>query len=162
MPRQQLTYKDGTTEIVNGSATVTNSDWTTTQISESQRSENILVSETTANQVVTTSDSGTQLSSQLVSNTYTDNDINLGTKTANLSTTVSDHQTTEYNNSTGLNTINAADAYAKGWTGEGAVLGVIDTYQDKNHADFNGKYQWYKDYVRNSCLLYTSPSPRDS
>ena len=150
VPRQQLTYKDGTTEIVNGSATVTNSDWTTTQISESQRSENILVSETTANQVVTTSDSGTQLSSQLVSNTYTDNDINLGTKTANLSTTVSDHQTTEYNNSTGLNTINAADAYAKGWTGEGAVLGVIDTYQDKDHADFNGKYQWYKDYVRNS------------
>ncbi len=150
VPRQQLTYKDGTTEIVNGSATVTNSDWTTTQISESQRSENILVSETTANQVVTTSDSGTQLSSQLVSNTYTDNDINIGTKTANLSTTVSDHQTTEYNNSTGLNTINAADAYAKGWTGEGAVLGVIDTYQDKDHADFNGKYQWYKDYVRNS------------
>ena len=46
--------------------------------------------------------------------------------------------------------INAADAYAKGWTGEGAVLGVIDTYQDKDHADFNGKYQWYKDYVRNS------------
>ena len=46
--------------------------------------------------------------------------------------------------------INAADAYAKGWTGEGSVLGVIDTYQDKDHADFNGKYQWYKDYVRNS------------
>ena len=148
VPRQQLTYKDGTTEIVNGSATITKSDWTTTQLSESQRSENILISETTANQVVKTSDSGTQLSSQLVSNTYTDNDINLGTKTANQSSTVADHQTTEYNNSTGLNIINAADAYAKGWTGEGAVLGVIDTYQDKNHIDFNGKYKWYKDYVR--------------
>ena len=148
VPRQQLTYKDGTTEIVNGSATVTNSDWTTTQISESQRSENILISETTANQVVTTSDSGTQLSSQLVSNTYTDNDINLGTKTADLSTTVADHQTTEYNNSTGLNTINAADAYAKGWTGEGAVLGVIDTWQQTDHPDLDGKYEWYNDYTR--------------
>jgi subtilisin family serine protease len=149
VPRQQLTYKDGTTEIVNGSATVVNGDWSTTQLSQSQRSENILQNETTADQVVTTSDSGTQLSSQLVSNTYTDNDNNLGTKTANLSTTVADHQTTEYNNSTGLDMINAADAYAKGWTGEGAVLGVIDTYQDKDHDDFNGKYQWYKDYVRN-------------
>jgi len=149
-PRQQHTYKDGTSEIVNGTVTVVNGDWSATQLSESTRSENILVSETTADQVVTTSDSGTQLSSQLVSNTYTDNDNNIGTKTANLSTTVADHQTTEYNNSTGLDMINAADAYAKGWTGEGAVLGVIDTYQDKNHADFNGKYQWYKDYVRNS------------
>ena len=148
MPRQQFTYKDGTTEIINGNASVTNGNWTTTQLSESQRSENILVSETTANQVVKTSDSGTQLSSQLVSNTYTDNDINLGTKTADQSTIVADHQTTEYNNSSGLNTINAADAYAKGWTGEGAVLGIIDTYQDKNHTDFNEKYKWYKDYVR--------------
>ncbi len=153
VPRQQLTYKDGTTEIVDGSATVVNGDWSTTQLSQSQRSENILVSETTADQVATTSDSGTQLSSQLVSNTYTDNDNNLGTKTANLSTTVSVHQTTEYNNSTGLDMINAADAYAKGWTGEGAVLGVIDLYQDKDHADFNGKYQWYKDYVRNSDIV---------
>ena len=150
VPRQQLTYKDGTTEIIDGSATVVNGDWSTTQLSQSQRSENILITETTADQVVTSSDSGTQLSSQLVSNTYTDNDENLGTKTANLSTTVADHQTTEYNNSTGLDKINAADAYAKGWTGEGAVLGVIDTWQDKDHADFNGKYQWYKDYVRNS------------
>jgi len=158
VPRQQFTYKDGTTEIVDGSATVVNGDWSTTQLSQSQRSENILQSETTVDQVVTTTDSGTQLSSQLVSNTYTDNDNNLGTKTANLSITVADHQTAEYNNNTGLDMINAADAYAKGWTGEGAVLGVIDTWQDKDHADFNGKYQWYKDYTRydNTAELYGS------
>lgn len=148
VPRQQLTYKDGTTEIVNGTATTVNGDWSTTTLSTTERSENVLVSETTADSVVTTSDSGTQLSSQSVSNQYTDNDNNIGTKTANLSTTVADHQTTEYNNSTGLNMINAADAYAKGWTGEGAVLGVIDTWQDKDHVDFNGKYKWYKDYTR--------------
>ena len=147
-PRQEFTYKDGTTEIVDGTATVVTGDWTTTQLSQSQRSENILQSEDTADRIVTTADSGTQISSQLVSNQYTDGDINLGTKTANLSTTVADHQTTEYNKNDGLDMINAADAYAKGWTGEGAVLGVIDTWQDTNHADFNGKYQWYKDYVR--------------
>ena len=148
-PRQQLTYRDGTSETINGTATVVTGDWSATQLSESTRSENILQSETTADQVVTTSDSGTELSRVTASNAYSDNDTNLGTKTADLSTTVSDHQTTEFNNSTGLTMINADHAYAKGWTGEGAVLGVIDTYQDKDHADFNGKYQWYKDYVRN-------------
>jgi hypothetical protein len=115
-------------------------------VSTSSRSENILQSETTADQVVTTSDSGTQLSSQLVSNAYTDNDINLGTVTENMSTTVADHETAEYNANHGLGMINAADAYAKGWTGEGAVLGVIDTWQDTEHEKLDGKYLFYKDY----------------
>ena len=145
-PQQEVTYKDGTTEIINGSATVTYTDWTTVTVSTSSRSENILQSETTADQVVTTSDSGTQLSSTLVSNAYTDQDINLGTVTANMSATVADHQTAEYNANHGLGMINAADAYAKGWTGEGAVLGVIDTWQDTDHEKLDGKYLFYKDY----------------
>ena len=145
-PRQQITYKDGTTEIVNGSATVVTGDWSTTQVSESSRSEKILQSETTSDQVVTTSDSGTQISTQLVSNAYTDNDINLGTVTANMSATVSDHQTAEYNSNHGLGMIKAANAYSRGWTGEGAVLGVIDTWQDTDHEKLDGKYLFYKDY----------------
>ena len=145
-PRQQLTYKDGTTEIVNGSAIVVTGDWSTTQLSQSTRSENILQSESTADRVVTTSDSGTQISTQLVSNAYTDEDINLGTVTANMSTTVADHKTTEYNSNHGLNTINAADAYARGWTGKGAVLGVLDTWQDTDHENLDGKYLYYKNY----------------
>ena len=145
-PRQELTYKDGTTEIINGTSTTVTGDWTTTQVSESSRSENILQSETTTDQVVTTSDAGTQLSSQLVSNAYTDNDINLGTPTENMSSVVADHQTSEYNSNHGLDMINAADAYAKGWTGEGAVLGVIDTWQDTDHEKLDGKYLFYKDY----------------
>ena len=148
-PRQRLTYRDGTYEDTNGTTTVVNGDWSATQLSDSSRSENILQSETTVDRVVTTSSSGTEISRITASNAYSDLDTNLGSKTANLSTTVSDHQTTEFNNSTGLTMINADHAYAKGWTGEGAVLGVIDTWQDTNHADFNGKYQWYKDYVRN-------------
>ena len=149
-PRQRLTYKDGTYEDTNGTATVVNGDWSVVPLSDSTRSENILQSENTVDQVVTTSSSGTEISRVTASNAYSDLDANLGSKTANLSTTVSDHQTTEFNNSTGLTMIHADHAYAKGWTGEGAVLGVIDTWQDKDHADFNGKYQWYKDYVRNS------------
>ena len=144
--KQKVTYKDGTTETIDGSIIVTYSDWTTITVSTSQRSENILQSENTVDQVITTSDAGTQISSQLVSNQYTDNDINLGTKTADISTTVSDHQTAEYNSNHGLGMINAADAYAKGWTGEGAVLGVIDTWQDITNEKLNGKYLYYKDY----------------
>ena len=82
----------------------------------------------------------------MVSNAYTDNDINLGTVTANMSSTISDHQTAEYNSNHGLGMINAADAYARGWTGEGAVLGVIDTWQDTDHEKLDGKYLFYKDY----------------
>ena len=152
-PRQRITYRDSTYEDTNGTTTVVNGDWSATQLSESSRSENILQSETTTDQIVTTSSSGTEISRVTTSNAYSDLDTNLGSKTANLSTTVSDHQTTEFNNSTGLTMINADHAYAKGWTGEGAVLGVIDTYQDTNHADFNGKYQWYKDYVRNDTTV---------
>ena len=145
-PVKRVTYKDGTTEDVNGTATVVTGDWSTQTVSQSNRSENILQSETTSDQIVTTSDSGTQLSSQSVSNAYSDNDIHLGTKTENMSSVVADHKTAEYNSNTGLNTINAADAYARGWTGKGAVLGVIDTYQKTDHEKLDGKYLYYKNY----------------
>ena len=145
-PVNRITYKDGTTEDVNGIAVVVTGEWSTQTVSESQRSQNILQSETTSEQVSTTSDAGTQISSQSVSNAYTNNDINLGTPTANMSSVVADHQTAEYNSNHGLDMINAADAYAKGWTGEGAVLGVIDTWQDTDHEKLDGKYLFYKDY----------------
>lgn len=147
-PRQELTYKDGTSEIINGTSTVTATGWTTVTVSTTERSENILQSETTANRVVTTSDAGTQISSQLESNAYTNTDINLGTKTENMSAVVNDHKTSEFNTNHGLDTINAADAYARGWTGKGAVLGVIDTYQQTDHPELDGKYKWYNDYTR--------------
>jgi hypothetical protein len=44
--------------------------------------------------------------------------------------------------------INADKAYARGWTGKGAVLGVIDSYQQTDHEALDGKYKWYNDYVR--------------
>ena len=63
-----------------------------------------------------------------------------------MSSVVSDHETMEYKSNYGLGEINASDAYARGWTGKGAVLGVIDTWQDTDHEKLNGKYLYYKDY----------------
>ena len=152
-PQSTLTYKDGTSETVNGTAVVETSDWTLVQISESTRSENITLSETTANQVATTSDAGTQIAQVVISNAYTDNDTTLGTKTAGLSETPADHQTTEYNSNYALDWIGAKDAYARGWTGKGAVLGVVDTWQQTDHPDLDSKYLWYNDYVRNDSTV---------
>jgi hypothetical protein len=53
-PTDQLTYQDGNTETVNGTAVVETTDWTLMQVSQSTRAENIPVSENTVNQVVTT------------------------------------------------------------------------------------------------------------
>ena len=155
-PRTENTYKDGTTEIINGTATVVTADWVASTIDTSTRTEEREVSSTTANTVSTTANSGTQVAQVTISNAYTDTDNTLGTKTENMSTTVSDHKTTEFNTNHGLNTIHAAEAYAKGWTGKGAVLGVIDTYQQTNHPELNGKYKWYNDYTRYDNTVSTS------
>ena len=155
-PKTQNTYKDGTTEIINGTATVVTGDWVASTIDTSTRTEEREVSSTTANTVSTTADSGTQIAQVDISNAYTDTDNTLGTKTENMSTTVSDHKTTEFNRNHGLNTIHAAEAYAKGWTGKGAVLGVIDTYQQTNHPELDGKYKFYNDYTRYDNTVSTS------
>ena len=57
-------------------------------------------------------------------------------------------RTTEFKNDTGKIMINADKAYLRGWTGKGAVLGVIDTWQDIDHPELDGKYEWYKNYTR--------------
>ena len=155
-PQTKVTYKDSTFETISSTATVVTSDWTVNQISTATRTEELPVSETTANTVSTSSNSGTQIAQVTISNAYTDQDTTLGTKTENMSTVVNDHKTTEYNTNHGLNTINAADAYAKGWTGKGAVLGVIDTYQQTDHPELSGKYKWYNDYTRYDNTVSTS------
>ena len=147
-PRDEITYKDGTSEIINGETLIQTSDWITVQISESNRSENILISEQTTNQVITTSDNGVQVAQTVIANSYTDQDSSLGIKTAGLSTNPLDHKSAEYNSNYALDWIGAKDAYARGWTGKGAVLGVIDTWQQTDHPDLDGKYKWYNDYTR--------------
>ena len=64
-------------------------------------------------------------------------------------------RTTEFNKDTSKSIINADKAYARGWTGKGSVLGVIDTYQQTDHEALDGKYKWYKDYVLNDSIVET-------
>ena len=50
-----------------------------------------------------------------------------------------DFETQEYRNSTGLWVINVSQAYAKGYTGKGITLGVLDTGVNSGHFEFQGK-----------------------
>lgn len=45
----------------------------------------------------------------------------------------------EFKNQPGLATVNADKAYARGITGQGQVIGFIDTGLDDNHPEFDGK-----------------------
>ncbi|SFT77923.1 autotransporter serine protease [Mesorhizobium sp. YR577] len=49
-------------------------------------------------------------------------------------------RTPEYLAQWGLETINAADAYAKGVDGSGVTVGVVDSGFDTNHPEFVGRY----------------------
>ena len=86
-------------------------DWQINQISTAKRTEDRLVSESTANTILTSRDSGTQIAQVTITNSYTDNDSTLGSKTANMSTVISDHETDEYKLNRGLKTIKANSNY---------------------------------------------------
>lgn len=50
-----------------------------------------------------------------------------------------DWKTEEYRAQKGLELINAAQAYAQGYTGQGVVVGVLDTGVDGQHPEFQGQ-----------------------
>ncbi len=146
--RKKVTYADGTTEIIETTQPKVYTDWETIPTEEIERTEtedvvsiNIFLTPDITDVFVS------QASSTVKSATYTDDDEDLGTQTTGLSTTASDFHTTEFNKDTSKSIINADEAYAKGWTGKGAVLGVIDSYQQTDHEALDGKYKWYNDYV---------------
>jgi hypothetical protein len=147
--KKKLTYADGTTEIVETVQAKVYTDWETIQtgeptrsVKENQVATNIFLTPEITDVFVS------QASSTVRSAAYTNDDADLGTKTTGLSTTASDFLTTEFNKDTSKSMINADKAYARGWTGKGAVLGVIDSYQETDHEALDGKYKWYNDYVR--------------
>ncbi len=147
--RKKVTYKDGTSEIIETPQAKVYTDWTTVQISEEERS--VRENEVSTNIFLTpdiTDSFISQASKTLKNNAYTDDDEDLGTRTTGLSTNPDDFKTTEFNADTGKTIINADKAYARGWTGKGAVLGVIDSYQETDHEALDGKYKWYNNYVR--------------
>ena len=145
-PLFRIEYKDGSIENIKENSVINESNWKEEILKITQRSENILLSETQTKKISTITDNGKIISQKLVSNKYTDEDINLGYRTSYLSENVYDHKTFEYKSNKGLDIINAASAYARGWTGKGAVLGVIDTFQDVNHKEFKDKYLYFKNY----------------
>jgi flagellin-like hook-associated protein FlgL len=61
----------------------------------------------------------------------------LGSLTGELNRTT--FETTEYNNSIGLNNISASTAYARGGTGAGVRVAIIDTGVDFYHTDLDGQ-----------------------
>jgi subtilase-type serine protease len=55
-------------------------------------------------------------------------------------------ETDEYNAQWGLGAVNAAGAYAKGYTGAGVTIGVVDTGLEADHQEISGKYVFGKDF----------------
>jgi hypothetical protein len=147
--RKEVTYKDGTTEIIETPQDKAYTDWTTVQVSAESRT--VKENEVSTDIFLTPDITDTfvsQASKTLKDNAYTDDDEDLGTKTTDLSTVADDFKTAEFNKDSSKSMINADKAYARGWTGKGAVLGVIDSYQQTDHEALDGKYKWYNDYVR--------------
>ena len=62
----------------------------------------MLESETTTNKVETTTSDGVVVKVWESNRAYTDDDINLGTKTENISSVIADHKTAEYNSNLSL------------------------------------------------------------
>jgi subtilase-type serine protease len=58
--------------------------------------------------------------------------------------------TDEYNANWGLGSVKASGAYAKGYTGAGVTIGIVDTGIATDHSEFTSKYKFGYDYVNNT------------
>lgn len=79
---------------------------------------------------------------------YTDTDINLGTRTVGYNSNSSFYKTNEFfndNNSKSL--IKTDSAYSRGWTGKGVIVAVADTGYLTSHPDLQGQVIATKDYT---------------
>lgn len=144
-PSIVYTYQDGTSETIEQSPTVNYGTWTAENKGDATTATEEIDSDSYTWTKTTYVDSDTTSTAQTYPNS---NNTNLGTTTPGYLTEASDYEDTEYQNSNGLGTIKASSAYAKGWTGKDAVLGVIDTWQQTDHPDLDGQYEWYNDYTR--------------
>ena len=153
-PRTQRTYADGSTDIVLGTATQSQST-VKTFVGESQRSVSEIVDSNTADTVTTTTDDGVVHLVETIEAGYTDDDPNLGTRTVGYDTDKTTYETDEYHeNNMGWNggsgkQVNASSAYSRGWTGKGSIVAVADTGYDTDHTEFDGQVLDTKDYYGN-------------
>ena len=63
--------------------------------------------------------------------------------------------TQEYQQQYGLDLIKASSAYARGATGRGAIIGIMDSGVDNSHQELNG----FNKIVSGSYLVYQDRSP---
>ena len=69
-----------------------------------------------------------------------------------------DFETDEYNAQAGLGLVNASDAYARGLTGAGIIIGLFDTGLDVSHPEFAGRIAANAfDFIRDTSDI-TDPS----
>jgi len=149
-PRTQQTYADGSTDIVLGTATESQST-VKTFVSESERSVTEIVDSSTADTVTTTTDDGVVHLVEVINANYTDDDPNLGTKTVGYDTDKTTYETDEYlgQTSRSYDHVNISSAYSRGWTGKGSIVAVADTGYDTDHTEFTGQVIATKDYYGN-------------
>ena len=64
-------------------------------------------------------------------------------------------ESAEYTRQYGLSLINASSAYARGATGRGSIIGIMDSGVDTSHQELNG----YNKLLSESYLVYQDRSP---
>jgi subtilisin family serine protease len=157
-PNIRTTYSNGTSVDSTGTPVVTTAI-ATLIVSTTTRSETVTKSTSTENTTVTTNDNpGVLVSTETISNAYTDRDPNLGTKTPGYSSVKSTYETNEYLDRDadgnlqgwidgGKKQVKASDAYSRGWTGKGVKIAVADTGYDTDHSEFTGQVFATQDYT---------------
>jgi len=157
-PNIRTTYSNGTSVDSTGTPVVATSI-ATVIVSTTTRSEVITKSTSTENATVTTNDNpGVLVSTETISNAYTDSDPNLGTRTPGYSSVKSTYETNEYLDrdssgalqgwaNGGKKQVKASDAYSRGWTGKGVTVAVADTGYDTDHPEFAGQVTATIDYT---------------
>lgn len=67
--------------------------------------------------------------------------------------TQQDFKTPEYFASNGLDLINAASAYAQGFTGKGVLVGLLDTEMQSYHPELSGKFEVFKAFDKDGSQI---------
>jgi len=112
----------------------------------------VIASITTEPHVTTKTDKGVIVNVSVVKAptniSYTDTDVNLGTKTPGYNSNPNFYKTSEfYNDNNSKSLIKADSAYSRGWTGKGVIVAVADTGYLTSHPDLQGQVIATKDYT---------------
>ena len=151
-----VTWTDGTKTSSSGETVITTS--TENIVSSSTSTEDITTLVSNVDTTITQSDTTT---SEDITTTSTTSEVISSTTTTNNYTTSDPeyYQTDEYKESgkyredTPLDIIHANDAYARGWTGDGVKVGVLDTGIKCDHNDLKNNLTTvrYNNYYGDGC-----------